>query len=104
MEHLKISCKLPCVAKTEVDYLHLHDGIPMENMDDFREEHWDMCKKLSKIIALKHSIFLLRNVSGMCESIPDSLVALKKQLIEELKTEFGYEFDEEWWMRMRQIG
>ena len=88
--------QIPYTVTNAADYFMIHDQISLKEIDSFIENNHDLYKIVSEIIGLKISCFLLWHTTNVCQSLHDSLVDLKKSLIKELKTDFGYIFDEAW--------
>lgn len=84
---------IPYPADTAMAYLTEHDGMTEEEIEEMDPE---LYTRLNQIIGLKQSCFLLRHTSYTCESVPDDLLALKKELIKEVKQRFQYDFDDAW--------
>lgn len=86
--------KIPYPVFTAADYLILHDKI--EDLEEYMEKNYEMCRTINQIMAIKQSCFLLRNTSHSCQSLSDDLYELKLRLIGELKEKYNYEFDDSW--------
>ena len=86
---------------TAIDYLIAKnvDGLgeieDEELIVDWMEENYGIYKRITQILALKQSCYLLRRTTHSCQSLSDGLYELKNELIAELKENFNFEFDDE---------
>ena len=64
-------------------------------LDKFIDKNYSLYEMLNQVMALKQSCFLLRRVSYSCGSLSDCLFNLKLELIQKLKNEYNFEFDED---------
>lgn len=91
---------IPYLITNTADYMIIHDGISQEEFEQILDNNYGLYQKVSQVIGLKQSLFLLFHTTGLCQSNHDALIDLKKQIIEELKNKYSYEFDEEWFEQM----
>ena len=90
---------------TAVDYLVAKnvDGLgKIEDIDEFEnalekweEENYAIYERITQIMALKQSCYLLRRTSYSCGTLSDGLYRLKNELIAELETNFNFSFDDD---------
>lgn len=90
---------------TALDYLVAKnvDGLgEIEDEDDFEraieeweEKNYHIYERITQIMALKQSCYLLRRTSYSCGSLSDGLYHLKNELIAELETKFNFIFDDD---------
>lgn len=90
---------------TALDYLVAKnvDGLgEIEDEDDFEcaieeweEKNYHIYERITQIMALKQSCYLLRRTSHSCGSLSDGLYHLKNELIAELETKFNFIFDDD---------
>ena len=66
-----------------------------KEVEDFSEKNHYVYERITQIMALKQSCWLLRRTSYSCQSLSDGLYSLKLRLIHELRDEFNFEFDDE---------
>lgn len=92
---------IPYSIVTTEDYLLAKDILDgdAENYDEifekWEEEHSEIYEKITQILALKQSCYLMRRVSYSCGTLSDGLYRLKNELIAELKEKYNFEFDDE---------
>lgn len=87
---------IPYQIVTAGDYLYAkNENWTDGDLEKFTDENYDICKRISQIMALKQSCVLLRHTSHSCQSLSDNLLDLKLELIRELKEKYNYEFDED---------
>lgn len=79
---------------TASDYLEAK-GWSEEEIESLQDTQWPVYERLTQIMALKQACFLLRRTSHSCGSLSDGLYNLKLRLIEELKTEHNFDFDDD---------
>lgn len=91
---------IPYMITNAADYMIIHDGISQEEFEQILDNNYGLYQKVSQVIGLKQSLFLLFHTTSLCQSTHDALYDLKKQVIKELKNDFSYEFDEEWFEQM----
>lgn len=77
-------------------YLAVHDGLSQEEIDNVIDGMPELYQKLTQVLAVKHSISLLRRTGGLCQSLTDSLIILGIELERELKAKYNYDFDDVW--------
>ena len=87
---------IPYPVVNSVDYLVCCHSFTQKQAELFGEIRPDTVLLISQIIAIKQACFLLRHTTHSCESLPDSLLSLKKKLIAELKEKHNFLFDEAW--------
>lgn len=66
-----------------------------DTIEDWIEKNYPIYERLTQIVALKQSCYLLRRTSHSCQSLSDSLYSLKNELIVELKDKYNFSFDDE---------
>lgn len=92
---------IPYAIVTAEDYLLAKDILDgnAENYDEILEkwenENLEIYERITQILALKQSCYLMRRVSYSCGTLSDGLYHLKNRLIKELKDEYNFDFDEE---------
>lgn len=62
--------------------------------EQFEEDNPELCQTITQILALKHSWYILRRVRYSCGTLSDSLLPLKRELIQKT-TQLGHTFDED---------
>ena len=87
---------IPYPVYTANEYLVGHDKLAEDEVESFAEVNGELFNRLSQVIALKQSCYLLRHTSYSCGSLSDSLYSLKKELISEIREKYNYQFDDEW--------
>lgn len=80
---------------TANDYLRAKHGYTNEDINEFIDEYWDKYQAINQIMGLKQSCYLLRRVSHSCGSLADDLFQLKLSLINWLKDEWDFDFDDQ---------
>lgn len=85
---------IPYPVFTASQYLKLHDGI--SDVDGFQDAKGEIYERITQILALKQSCFLLLHTTHSCQSLSDGLYDLKLRLITELRDNYNYEFDDRW--------
>ena len=87
---------IPYKIVTARDYLLLINIIDetQESFEEFVESNYDIYQKLTQIIGLKNSIYLLRRASHSCQSITDNLYYLECRLFAELRNNYNFEVNE----------
>lgn len=91
--NLKIDGRnIPYKIVTARDYLIAENIIDdsYESFEDYVEKNYDIYQKISQIIGLKNSIYLLRRTSHSCGSLTDNLYYLECRLFAELQNEYGF--------------
>ena len=84
---------IPYTIVTARDYL-LRVGLIDESEDsfeDFVEKNYEVYQRISQIIGLKNSIFLLSRTTHSCQSITDNLKILESELWVDLKDNYNFE-------------
>lgn len=79
---------------TVSDYLKAKDNLNPSQIDDFIDNHNKEYTLINQIMAIKQSCYLLRRVSHSCGSLAEDLYDLKLKLIRKLKTNYNYDFDD----------
>lgn len=79
---------------TAYEYLKLK-GLDEEEIEDFQENKYDIYELITQIIAVKQSCWLLRRTRYSCGSLSDGMLDLKYKLINELKENYDYDFDDD---------
>lgn len=95
---------IPYKVTNVAEYLLLHDGLSQKEIEKLLDNNYELYLKISQIIGLKQSLFLLWHTTKICQSTHDSLLELKINLIKELKEEYSYVFDEKWFEEMTKEG
>lgn len=91
---------IPYTIVTAEDYLVAKKIIDSdaENYDELFEkwenENLEIYERITQILALKQSCFLMRRVSYSCGTLSEGLYHLKNELIAELKEKYNFEFDD----------
>lgn len=88
---------IPYKIVTAHDYL-LKVGIineSEESFENFVENNYEIYQRISQIIGLKNSIYLLKRTSYSCQSITDSLKSLEGELWIDLKDNYNFEINDE---------
>lgn len=85
---------IPYPVSTAYEYFELHDRV--DDVNVFADNNPEICILVNQIIALKQSCFLLLHTTHSCQSLSDDLYQLKLRLIQELKEQYNYEFDDVW--------
>lgn len=70
-------------------------GFSKEEINNLKENHYEMCQLINQIIAVKQSCWLLRRTSYSCGSLSDDMYQLKLKLMLELKEKYNYVFDDD---------
>lgn len=92
---------IPYSIVTAEDYLLAKDILDgdTENyeklLEQWEEENIEIYERITQILALKQSCYLMRRVSHSCGTLSDGLYYLKNRLIMELKNDYNFEFDDE---------
>jgi len=79
---------------TVCDYLRAK-GYSEKDIEELAEEKYETYEIINQIMALKQSCYLLRRTSHSCGSLSDGLFSLKCRLINELRYEHNFYFDDE---------
>lgn len=79
---------------TASDYLEAK-GMSEEEIEEFSDVNYTIFQMINQIMALKQSCYLLRRTSYSCGSLSSDLYELKLRLIQELKDNYDFEFDDE---------
>ena len=66
----------------------------VEDLENWIENNYEIYERLTQIMALKQSCYLLRRTSHSCQSLSDGLYKLKNELIIELKEKYNFDFDD----------
>ena len=85
-------------------FVLLRDSDGQKEVEKILDNNYGLYQKISQIIGLKQSLFLLWHTTNLCQSTHDSLLDLKIKLIKELKEEYSYVFDEKWFEEMTKEG
>ena len=85
---------VPYLVANAGDYYRKIEGYTPDMVDYMMDFCWKQTSLINQIIGLKISCYLLRHTTGMCESVPDCLRALKDDLIKQLKKKYDYDFKE----------
>ena len=80
--------------RSAADYYQQIEGYSPSQVDNMIDNHYEEYQLVGQIIGLKISCFLLRHTTHVCESLADSLIALKKELIKQLYEKYHYIFKE----------
>lgn len=90
---------IPYQIVTARDYLLEKELIDEteESFESFMEKdkNYEIYDKLTQILALMQSHYLMRRVSYSCGTLSEGLWQLKNELIWDLKNNYNFEFDEE---------
>lgn len=87
---------IPYPIQNAAEYFLEHEHLTSEEIELIIYNQYDLFQKVSQIIALKQSCFLLWHTTHSCQSLHDSLIDLKNNLIKELSEVYQFVFDEEW--------
>lgn len=66
-----------------------------ESWDNWVGNNYEIYCRLTQIMGLKQSCFLLRRTRYSCQSLSDQLFDLKNELISELENKYNFIFDDE---------
>lgn len=66
-----------------------------EVIEEWMEKNYPIYERITQILALKQSCFLLRRTSYSCGSLSDGLYQLKNELIADLECNFNFSFDDD---------
>jgi len=69
-------------------------GWSEEEVDQFICTNSEIYERVTQILALKQSCYLLHRTSHSCQSLSDGLYRLKNELINDLRHKHSFDFDD----------